>query len=235
MTKRGEKPKRVLWSPSRCQCSPGQWVPSWLASHLSLDFSCSSPVGNTAHRDTSYLYSIMITSMCFWLLTVLAFLPQTLFLFFFFFFFFFAFPSYISGVHHFWVRFLRMWPSVVLLSLLTKLLSERDGDKNHRGQRNGHHRLRNTPVNAGECQKSDLQPRFEPRRGWLGCFLVSEVIASTVIQHLCMNELLRFRSRTLVCVRDYVCMRATVLVCICALLCLWEWMCCMSLTDMATW
>ena len=28
----------------------------------------------------------------------------------FFFFFFFAFPSYISGVHHFWVRFLRMWP-----------------------------------------------------------------------------------------------------------------------------
>ena len=24
--------------------------------------------------------------------------------------FFFAFPSYISGVHHFWVRFLRMWP-----------------------------------------------------------------------------------------------------------------------------
>ena len=26
----------------------------------------------------------------------------------FFFFFFFAFPSYISGVHHFWVRFLRM-------------------------------------------------------------------------------------------------------------------------------
>ena len=25
-----------------------------------------------------------------------------------FFFFFFAFPSYISGVHHFWVRFLRM-------------------------------------------------------------------------------------------------------------------------------
>ena len=23
---------------------------------------------------------------------------------------FFAFPSYISGVHHFWVRFLRMWP-----------------------------------------------------------------------------------------------------------------------------
>ena len=24
------------------------------------------------------------------------------------FFFFFAFPSYISGVHHFWVRFLRM-------------------------------------------------------------------------------------------------------------------------------
>ena len=30
--------------------------------------------------------------------------------FFFFFFFFFAFPSYISGVHHFWVRYLRMWP-----------------------------------------------------------------------------------------------------------------------------
>ena len=29
---------------------------------------------------------------------------------FFFFVFFFAFPSYISGVHHFWVRFLRMWP-----------------------------------------------------------------------------------------------------------------------------
>ena len=28
--------------------------------------------------------------------------------FFFFFFFFFSFPSYISGVHHFWVRFLRM-------------------------------------------------------------------------------------------------------------------------------
>ena len=28
----------------------------------------------------------------------------------FFFFFFFPFPSYISGVHHFWVRFLRMWP-----------------------------------------------------------------------------------------------------------------------------
>ena len=28
----------------------------------------------------------------------------------FFFFFFFVFPSYISGVHHFWVRFLRMWP-----------------------------------------------------------------------------------------------------------------------------
>ena len=28
--------------------------------------------------------------------------------FFFSFFFFFAFPSYISGVHHFWVRFLRM-------------------------------------------------------------------------------------------------------------------------------
>ena len=27
-----------------------------------------------------------------------------------FFFFFCAFPSYISGVHHFWVRFLRMWP-----------------------------------------------------------------------------------------------------------------------------
>ena len=27
---------------------------------------------------------------------------------FFFFFFFFAFPSYISGVHHFWMRFLRM-------------------------------------------------------------------------------------------------------------------------------
>ena len=27
----------------------------------------------------------------------------------FFFFLFFAFPSYISGVHHFWVRFLRMW------------------------------------------------------------------------------------------------------------------------------
>ena len=26
------------------------------------------------------------------------------------FFFFFAFPSYISGVHHFWVRFLRTWP-----------------------------------------------------------------------------------------------------------------------------
>ena len=25
-------------------------------------------------------------------------------------FFFFAFPSYISGVHHFWVRFLHMWP-----------------------------------------------------------------------------------------------------------------------------
>ena len=31
-----------------------------------------------------------------------------LFLLFFFFFFFLAFPSYISGVHHFWVRFLRM-------------------------------------------------------------------------------------------------------------------------------
>ena len=31
-----------------------------------------------------------------------------IFFFFFFFFFFFAFPSYISGVHHFWVRFLRM-------------------------------------------------------------------------------------------------------------------------------
>ena len=30
------------------------------------------------------------------------------FSFFFFLFFFFAFPSYISGVHHFWVRFLRM-------------------------------------------------------------------------------------------------------------------------------
>ena len=30
--------------------------------------------------------------------------------FFFFFFFFLAFPSYISGVHHFWVRFLCMWP-----------------------------------------------------------------------------------------------------------------------------
>ena len=30
--------------------------------------------------------------------------------FFFFFFFFFAFPSYISGVHHIWVRFLHMWP-----------------------------------------------------------------------------------------------------------------------------
>ena len=30
----------------------------------------------------------------------------------FFFFFFCAFPSYISGVHHFWVRFLRMWPFV---------------------------------------------------------------------------------------------------------------------------
>ena len=28
----------------------------------------------------------------------------------FFVFFCFAFPSYISGVHHFWVRFLRMWP-----------------------------------------------------------------------------------------------------------------------------
>ena len=28
----------------------------------------------------------------------------------FFFFFFWAFPSYISGVHHSWVRFLRMWP-----------------------------------------------------------------------------------------------------------------------------
>ena len=28
----------------------------------------------------------------------------------FFFFFFCAFPSYISGVHHFWVRFLRMCP-----------------------------------------------------------------------------------------------------------------------------
>ena len=28
----------------------------------------------------------------------------------FFFFFFFVFPSYISGVHHFWVRFWRMWP-----------------------------------------------------------------------------------------------------------------------------
>ena len=28
----------------------------------------------------------------------------------FFFFFFFVFPSYISGVHRFWVRFLRMWP-----------------------------------------------------------------------------------------------------------------------------
>ena len=32
------------------------------------------------------------------------------FFFSFFFFFFFAFPSYISGVHHFWVRFLRIWP-----------------------------------------------------------------------------------------------------------------------------
>ena len=30
--------------------------------------------------------------------------------FFFFFFFVCAFPSYISGVHHFWVKFLRMWP-----------------------------------------------------------------------------------------------------------------------------
>ena len=30
--------------------------------------------------------------------------------FFFVFVFVFAFPSYISGVHHFWVRFLRMWP-----------------------------------------------------------------------------------------------------------------------------
>ena len=30
--------------------------------------------------------------------------------FFFVFVLFFAFPSYISGVHHFWVRFLRMWP-----------------------------------------------------------------------------------------------------------------------------
>ena len=30
--------------------------------------------------------------------------------FFFFFFFLCVFPSYISGVHHFWVRFLRMWP-----------------------------------------------------------------------------------------------------------------------------
>ena len=29
---------------------------------------------------------------------------------FFIYFFFFAFPSYISGVHHFWVKFLRMWP-----------------------------------------------------------------------------------------------------------------------------
>ena len=29
---------------------------------------------------------------------------------FFFSFFFFAFPSYISGVHHFWVRFVCMWP-----------------------------------------------------------------------------------------------------------------------------
>ena len=27
-----------------------------------------------------------------------------------FFFFFLSFPGYISGVHHFWVRFLRMWP-----------------------------------------------------------------------------------------------------------------------------
>ena len=35
--------------------------------------------------------------------------PHFLYLFFFFFFFF-AFPSYISGVHHFWVRFLHMWP-----------------------------------------------------------------------------------------------------------------------------
>ena len=35
------------------------------------------------------------------------FAPKRLF---FFLFFFFAFPSYISGVHHFWVRFLRMWP-----------------------------------------------------------------------------------------------------------------------------
>ena len=33
-----------------------------------------------------------------------------LFLLFFFFLFFFAFPSYFSGVHHFWVRFLRMSP-----------------------------------------------------------------------------------------------------------------------------
>ena len=32
------------------------------------------------------------------------------FLFFVFFLFFFAFPSYISRVHHFWARFLRMWP-----------------------------------------------------------------------------------------------------------------------------
>ena len=31
-------------------------------------------------------------------------------LFFLFIYFFFSFPSYISGVHHFWVRFLRMWP-----------------------------------------------------------------------------------------------------------------------------
>ena len=35
---------------------------------------------------------------------------STVWNFFFFFFFFFAFPSNISGVHHFWVRFLCMWP-----------------------------------------------------------------------------------------------------------------------------
>ena len=43
------------------------------------------------------------------------------FLFFFFFFFFFAFPSYISGVHHFWVRFL----GVFLLPAFTCLGHER--------------------------------------------------------------------------------------------------------------
>ena len=71
--------------------------------------------GNRWILETIDLHSSLLSVM--FLLVLLVFLVSKVasqrrfpLFFFFFSFFFFTFPSYISGIHHFWVRFLRMWP-----------------------------------------------------------------------------------------------------------------------------